>query len=128
MVILYSYLQKWKLKLTTTKTISTPSIFTRRHGVSLKPLSSAGLAFLCRTNLLRHEAGYGTPVSWIFGVTAQKENNCLCAFECLANLNWGASATVLRTTTLYLVFSTAEYCPSVWCRSANIYLIDIPIN
>jgi len=34
----------------------------------------------------------------------------------------------LRTTTLALVHSTAEYCARVWCRSAHTNLTDPVIN
>jgi len=34
----------------------------------------------------------------------------------------------LRTATLALVHSTAEYCAPVWCRSAHTSLIDPTIN
>ena len=37
---------------------------------------------------------------------------------------WGAGAKTLRIATLSLVYSTAEYCASVWCRSAHTRLID----
>ena len=40
----------------------------------------------------------------------------------------GAGATMLRTSTLALVHSTAEYCVSAWCRSAHTCLIDPVIN
>ena len=40
----------------------------------------------------------------------------------------GAGATTLRTATLALVHSTAEYCAPVWCRSAHTRLIDPTIN
>jgi len=46
----------------------------------------------------------------------------------LAGSGWGAGATTLRTATLALVHSTAEYCAPVWCRSAHIRLIDPTIN
>jgi len=39
-----------------------------------------------------------------------------------------AGATTLRTATLALVHSTAEYCAPVWCRSAHTRLIDPTIN
>ena len=42
----------------------------------------------------------------------------------LAGSGWGAGATTLRTATLVLVHSTAEYCAPVWCRSAHSHLID----
>ena len=40
----------------------------------------------------------------------------------------GYECTVLRTATLALVYSTAEYCVSVWCDSAYTRLIDKKIN
>jgi len=40
----------------------------------------------------------------------------------------GTGATTLRTVTLSLVHSTAEYCAPVWCRSAHTRLIDLAIN
>ena len=45
----------------------------------------------------------------------------------LAGSSWGADATVLRTAILALVYSTAEYCVPVWCRSAHTRLINKPI-
>ena len=46
----------------------------------------------------------------------------------LAGSSWGAGAITLRTVTLALVHSTAEYCAPIWCRSAHTRLIDRPIN
>ena len=46
----------------------------------------------------------------------------------LAGSSWGRSATTLRTATLALVHSAAEYCALVWCRNAHTCLIDKPIN
>jgi len=46
---------------------------------------------------------------------------------CWSN-NFVAGATKLRTATLALVQSTAEYCAPVWCRSAHTRLIDPTIN
>ena len=37
---------------------------------------------------------------------------------------WGAGAKILRIATLSLVYSTAEYCAPIWCRSAHTRLID----
>ena len=34
----------------------------------------------------------------------------------------------MRTATLSLVYSTAEYCAPVWCRSAHTRLIDTVLN
>ena len=41
---------------------------------------------------------------------------------------WGAGAKTLRIATLFLAYSTAEYCAPVWCRSAHTCLIDSVLN
>ena len=41
---------------------------------------------------------------------------------------WGAGAKTLRIATLSLVYSTAEYCAPVWCRSAHTRLINSVLN
>ena len=41
---------------------------------------------------------------------------------------WGAGAKKLRIATLSLVYSAAEYCAPVWCRSAHTRLIDNVLN
>ena len=41
---------------------------------------------------------------------------------------WGAGAKTLRIATLSLVYSTAEQCAPVWCRSAHTRLIDSALN
>ena len=45
-----------------------------------------------------------------------------------AGSGWGAGAKTLRTAALSLVYSTAEYCAPVWCRSAHTRLIDSVLN
>ena len=46
----------------------------------------------------------------------------------LAGSGWDAGATTLRTATLPLGHSTAEYCAPVWCHSAHTRLIDPAVN
>ena len=41
---------------------------------------------------------------------------------------WGAGAKTLRIATLSLIYSAAEYCAPVWCRSAHTRLIDCVLN
>ena len=43
-------------------------------------------------------------------------------------LGWGAGAKTLRIATLSLVYSAAEYCAPVWCRSAHTRLINSVLN
>ena len=46
----------------------------------------------------------------------------------LVGSGWGAGTKTLRIATLSLVYSTAEYCAPVWCRSAHTRLIDSVLN
>ena len=46
----------------------------------------------------------------------------------LVGSEWGAGAKTLHISTLSLVYSSAEYCAPVWCRSAHIRLIDNVLN
>ena len=41
---------------------------------------------------------------------------------------WGAGAKTLCIATLSLVYSTAEHCAPIWCRSAHTRLIDSVLN
>ena len=46
----------------------------------------------------------------------------------LVGSGWGAGAKTLRIATLSLVYSAAEYCAPIWCRSAHTRLIDSVLN
>ena len=46
----------------------------------------------------------------------------------LVGSGWGAGAKTSRIATLSLVYSIAEYCAPVWCRSAHTRLIDGVLN
>ena len=48
--------------------------------------------------------------------------------EATRELGWGANAKTLRIATLSLVYSAAEYCAPVWCRSAHTRFIDNVLN
>jgi len=46
----------------------------------------------------------------------------------LAGSKWGFDDKILRAATLTLIYSAAEYCLPVWCRSKNTRLVDKPIH
>ena len=46
----------------------------------------------------------------------------------LMGSGWGAGAKTVRIATLSLVYSAADYCAPVWCRSAHTRLIDSVLN
>jgi hypothetical protein len=46
----------------------------------------------------------------------------------LTGTTWGASADVLRTTGLSLVYSAGEYCAPVWLNSAHVEKVDVQLR
>ena len=46
----------------------------------------------------------------------------------LVGTTWGASAKILRISTLALVFPAAEYCAPVWSRSPHVKNVDVAMN
>ena len=46
----------------------------------------------------------------------------------LAGSGWGAGTKILRTASLSLIYSTAEYCAPAWCRIPHTCLIDSVFN
>lgn len=46
----------------------------------------------------------------------------------LTGTSWGASGETLRSSSLSLVYSAAEYCSPVWSHSAHTYLVDNVLN
>ena len=46
----------------------------------------------------------------------------------LTGSGWGANGAVIPTAALALVYTTAEYCESVWCHSVHTRIIDTAIN
>ena len=59
---------------------------------------------------------------------SQKLSSRINLLQQLAGTSWGANANTLGTATLSLVFSSAEYCCSVWLQSAHCYKIDVQLN
>ena len=46
----------------------------------------------------------------------------------LAGTTWGSNARTLRTSSLALVYSAAEYCAPVWMRSAHVRKLDVQLK
>ena len=59
---------------------------------------------------------------------AQKLSLCITLLKWLASLGWDASAKVLCTAALFLAYSTAEWCSSIWCCSTDIPFIASDLN
>ena len=129
MATLSSYLHKWKLKLSATKLCRQPSIFTTEAGHGLNIVSNGqALPFYAEPTYLRIKLDRALTFRQHLESLRKKLTSRVGLLKRLAGSSWGADATVLRTSTLALVHSTAEYCAPVWCRSIHTRLIDKPIN
>ena len=129
MTTLSEYLQTWRLKLSHTKTVTAAfHLHNREAKRELKVCNIGKTLPFC-------------PVPTYLGVKLNRWltyrphlealRKKLCARVSLRRLvgtGWGASAKTLRTAALSLVYSTAEYCAPVWCRSVHIRFIDSVLN
>ena len=130
MSTLSAYLQTWRLKLSHTKTVTTAFHLNNREAKrDLKVYNNGGLLPFCptptyvgvkldRSLTLRHH----------LVALRKKLSSHVTLLRRLVGSGWGAGAKTLRIATLSLVYSTADYCAPVWCRSAHTRLIDSVLN
>ncbi len=130
MTTLSAYLQTWRLKLSHAKTVTAAFHLHNRE-------AKRELAIYNNGNLLPF-----CPVPTYLGVKLdrsltfrhhletlrKKLATRVALLRRLAGSGWGAGAKTLRTASLSLVYSTAEYCAPTWCRSAHTRLIDSVLN
>jgi len=128
MATIGEYLQTWKLNISTTKTVLAVFLFNNKEAKRELKVN-----FITETLPLCSEPKY-------LGVTLdlsltyrrhlesflKKPISRVALLRRLAGSGWGAGATNLRTVTLVLVHSTAEYRAPVWCHSAHTRLIHPP--
>jgi len=126
----YEYLQIWKLKLSTTKTLSAAFHLNNKEAKrELKVnVSNETLPFCSETKCLGVTFDMSLTYRWHIESLHKKLTSCVALLRRFAGSSWGAGATTLQTATLVLVHSTAEYCAPVWCRSTHTCLIDPTIN
>ena len=130
MTTLSAYLQTWRLKLSHAKTVTAAFHLHNREAKHELKVKSNGkiLPFypvpiylgvkLDRTLTYRHH----------LETLRKKLFTRVSLLRQLAGSGWGAGAKTLRTATLSLIYSTAEYCAPAWCRSAHTRLIDGVLN
>ena len=130
MTTLSAYLQTWRLKISNTKTVTAAFHLNNREAKREHNLYNNG-------NLLPP-----CPVPTYLGVKLKRSltfrqhlealhkklSTRVALLRRLAGSGWGASAKTFRISALFLVYSTAEYCTPVWCRSTHTRLIDSILN
>ena len=130
MFTLSAHVQTWRLKLSHTKTVTAAIQLNNRDAKSeLKVYNNGRLLPFCPTPTY---LGVKPDRSLMFRhhlvALRKKLSSRVTLLRRLVGSGWGAGAKTLRIATLSLVYSAAEYCAPVWCRSAHIRLIDNVLN
>ena len=130
MKTLSSYLQKWKLKLSVNKTMTAAFYLYNREARRELTINVEGRALPFSTTPTYLVVKLKSALTFRQLLESLRKTLTIRVgfFRRLAGSSWGTGAITLRTATLALVHSTAEYCAPVWCRSALTRLIDNSIN
>jgi len=123
-------LQTWKLKLSTTKTVSTAFHLNNKEAKpELKVKYNNNILPFChKPKYLAVTLDRSLTYCRHLESLCKKLTTCVVLLWRLAGSGGGAGARTLRTTTIAVVHSTTEYCTPVWYRSAHTRLIDPAIN
>ena len=130
MFTLSAYLQTWRLKLSHTKTVTAAFHLNNREAKrELKIYNNGRLLPFCPTpTYLGVKLNRSLTFRHHLMALRKKLSSRVTLLRRLVDSGWSAAAKTLRIATLSLVYSTAEYCAPVWCRSAHTRLIDNVLN
>ena len=130
MSTLLLYFQTWRLKLSHTKTMMAAFYLNNREAKrELKVCNNGRLLPFCPTpTYLGVKLDRSLTFCHHLVALHKKLSLRVTLLRRLVGLGWGVGAKTLRIATLSLVYSTAEYCAPVWCRSAHTRLIDSVLN
>ena len=130
MTSLSAYLQTWRLKLSNTKTVT--ATFHLNNQEAKRQLNfyknNRLLPFCTLPSYLGVELDRSLTFRHHFVALRKKLPLRVTLLRQLVGAGWGAGAKTLHTAALPLVYSTAEYCAPVWCRSGHTRLIDSVLN
>ena len=130
MTTISTYLQTWRLQLSHTKTVTTA--FHLNNGEAKRELNVSNngkrLPFCPVHTYLGVKLDRSLTFRHHLEALRKKLTARVALMRRLAGSGWGAGAKTLRTAALSLVYSTAEYCAPVWCRSTHTCLIDSVLN
>ena len=113
------------MKLSHTKTVTAAFHLNNREAKrELKVYNNGGLLPFCPTpTYLGVKLDKSLTFRHHLVALRKKISSRVTLLRRLVGWGWGAGAKTLRIATLSLVYSTAEYCAPVWCRSAHTRLI-----
>ena len=130
MFTLSVYLQTWRLKLSPTKTVTIAFHLNNREAKHELKVYNNGrlLPFYPIPTYLGVKLERSLTFRHHLVALRKKLSSRVTLLRRLVGSGWGAGAKTLRIAILSLVYSTADYCAPVWCRSAHTRLIDNVLN
>ena len=130
MTTLSAYLQTWRLKLSITKLVTAAFHLNNREAKrELNVYNNSNLLPPCPVPAyLGEKLDRSLTFRYQLEALRKKISTRIALLRRLAGSWWGAGAKALRISALSLVYSTAEYCTPVWCRSTHTRLIDSIFN
>jgi len=114
MATLGEYLQTWKLKLSTTKTVSAAFHLNNKEAKGELKVNFNNETFCSEPKYLGVTMDRSLTYRRHLESLRKKLTSRVALLRRLAGSGWGAGTTTLRTATLALVHSTVEYCAPVW--------------
>ena len=130
MSTLSAYLQTWRLNLSHTKTVTAAFHLNNREAKRELKVYNNGrrLPFYPTPTYLGVKLDRSLTFCHHLVALRKKLSSRVTLLRRLVGSGLIAGAKTLRIATLSLVYSSAEYCTSVWCRSAHTRLIDSVLN
>ena len=130
MTTLSAYLQTWQLKLSQAKTVTAAFHLHNREAMhELKVKNNSKILPFCPVpTYLGVKQDRALTYHHHLEALHKKLFTCVLMLRCLAGSGWATGAETLHTATLYLIYSTAQYCAPAWCRSTHTHLIDGILN
>ena len=130
MSTLSGYLHTWRLKLSHTKTVTAAFHLNNREAKrELKVCNNGRLLPFCPIpTYLGAKLDRSLTFCHHLVALRKKLSSRVTLLRRLVGSGWGAGAKTLCIGSLSLVYSTAEYCAPVWCRSTHTSLIDSVLN
>ena len=128
--LLSRYFHKWHLKLSLPKTVCSVFHLANRCANTTLNITLDGTNVRHDPNpkylgvTLDRSLTFKPHIQQVAAKTAARVN----LLKRLAGTGWGANFTTLRTSTLALAYSTAEYAAPAWSHSSHTACIDVVLN
>ena len=123
------YIQTWRLKLSNMKTVTTTfHLNNKEANCELNVYNNGNLLPPCPVPKYLGVSWIGYSLFVITSRLCKKLSTQVVWLRQLLGSGWGAGTKTLCISALSLIYSTAEYCTPIWCRSVHTCLIDSILN